>query len=71
MAWNSQDKPAALYLLVELAAQLNSEEVFQFVAQINDRLHGRLEVNEDGSFRTKYPGLGDCLRSCLKQHGVI
>jgi hypothetical protein len=56
--------------MIETAAQMTAEEILQVLVQMGQTVSGRFEIGKTDP-NERYPGLSDCIRKCLKTHGVI
>lgn len=70
MVWNEKDKAAVLYILVELAAQMQPEEIFNVLLQVGKVVSDRAGGTA-GFDRLPRPAVATCLRRCLEKSGLL
>lgn len=60
------DKASALYLMVELASHMTTQEIFRCLVDIGNTVSDRYDLAKETELKAKYPSLAACFRDCLK-----
>ncbi len=71
MVWNEKDKAAGLYILIELAAQMQAEEIFRVLLQAGKIIADRTGKPVSLEALAAQPDLERCLKCYLRQHGQM
>lgn len=68
MAWDNQDKGAAMVVVLEMAARMKAEDIFLWAVRMASMLG---EGNNPLQHIREPSELAECLRECLRDHGLL